>query len=489
MFELNSLYDNYSGQTPEALMAILRKELAQYVGLGFSKEIASIEKCFGIAKEYTDKFQKKPNALKNDKGEFIRTSGEPYINHTLRVALILLHEKMVDSTVIIAAIMHDLYEDTCYSYEQAKNDFGEEVAKLIDCVTNVSDFLQEDNGCLLSDEEIDYSNVINKCSLNPIAFFIKFADRYDNLMTLESMPIQKQLKKVEDTKKYILPIVHRLKAKRFSDLLDDAIFSIEERTKNNGEINAYKYISRKITEGYYLQSTAKFITALKKCFVADNSLTVSDLKVDTPSIVQIYRSLLSEERRVTDFAQSDILYEVYLISEEYQQNDLIRTVAEKFVYDRKLNEYSVCKVEKNTVWVTDDIGNRYVIIPTNYETFNENRYGTLDIDTLSTSPESLDDDLLEDKITIFTPQMDKIVLPKNSTVIDFAFMVHTEIGLKMKLAKVNDRTTSVFTVLNNKDKVEILLSDKVEAKLNWLIYCETKNARRRLVKWFREQSE
>ena len=190
MFSLSNLYHDYSHQTAYELITLIEHELSNYLGLGYAGTISELKKCIIIAQEYTNHHQKSPKTqMYNSNGELVRKSGEPYINHTLRVVLILIHERLFDEDVLKAAIMHDLYEDTTYTYEDAKRDFDKDVADLINCVTNVSEDQQQKVDECISPEELDYAEIIRKCNEHKIAFYIKFADRLDNLMTLDSMPI------------------------------------------------------------------------------------------------------------------------------------------------------------------------------------------------------------------------------------------------------------------------------------------------------------
>ena len=152
MTSILELYENFTGTTTQSLKDQIRTELSQQIGIGFSGCKDRLERCFEQTEYYTNYCQKSGKQPTN--GVITRKSGEPYINHTLRVALILISEKVNDFDVIIASIMHDLFEDTTYTYEMAKREFGAVVADLINCVTNVAEAQQT-----LETTEVEAENI------------------------------------------------------------------------------------------------------------------------------------------------------------------------------------------------------------------------------------------------------------------------------------------------------------------------------------------
>lgn len=260
MFAIQDLYIDYVNQSTESLIQKIKFELSEKKGSGFDSCSAQLDKCIELTEEYTNKHQKVADYRRNEAGVHIRKSGEPYLNHTLRVALILIEENIVDSDVIFAAIMHDLYEDTAFTLDLAEKKFGENVAKLIECVTNVSEAQNEWENKLISAETIDYTNIINRCRNRKIAFYIKFADRLDNLSTLSAMPREKQIKKIEDTRKYLIPLMDMLGAKRFKSFILDAIYKIEQ---SFNDFDEYQYLRDKVRRSNAFKSaerTAAYIT-------------------------------------------------------------------------------------------------------------------------------------------------------------------------------------------------------------------------------------
>ena len=120
MFSLISLYKDYAHQSTRSLIGLIESELSDYPEFGHAYVINALKECISFTEDYINhNLKDADNKAKNEKGEYVRFSGEPYINHCLRVALILIHERLFDEDVLKAAIMHDLFEDTTFSYAEA----------------------------------------------------------------------------------------------------------------------------------------------------------------------------------------------------------------------------------------------------------------------------------------------------------------------------------------------------------------------------------
>lgn len=486
MFSLAILYQNYIHQNKEQLIELIESELSSFLGLGYASTISEIKKCIKIAEEYTNYHQKKPNKQKfNSNGEFVRKSGEPYINHPLRVALILIHERLFDEDVLKAAIMHDLYEDTTYSYENAKDDFNKEVAELINCVTNVSEYTKEiiDEG--ITPEEFDYAELIRKCNEHDkTAFYIKFADRLDNLMTLVAMPVDKQLKKIEDTKNYIYPLLKHFRANRFIRYFDSAIFKIEEDINHKKSSNLYNAINDRLLQ------TRAFDSIIPTFNLVEKSLKkyFSEIRLVRPTNYEIFRHLQNINKEIDDFSQSDLIYDIYLISLSEGSTPSLSEILKEFTVS-KLSDFSIESVDSNGFYFMDNIRNHYHAHLITSNAFNIQQYGDTDVDLIIATPNNIYDKLVSGEMIVFTPKHKKITVPIGSTVIDFAFVIHKAIGEHMIGAIVNDKRVPLYTKLKAGDVVEIIKGEypEPEVQLRWLLYCETKTAKQAIYKIINSQ--
>ncbi len=484
MFSIRDLYYEYRKQTPQELKSLLESELSSFLGAGYTKILSTLRKCIALTERYTNNHQKKKTSLTNPNGEVLRKSGEPYINHTLRVSLILVHERLFDTDVLLAAIMHDLFEDTTYSYEQALEDFNPQIADLIQCVTNVSEEQNQLYDNTLTSEEIDYSSITQKCGHNPMAYYIKFADRLDNLMTLDAMPIEKQQSKIEETEKYLLPLVQQFGAKRFESYIKNAIFKISENIKNDGTPNYYEVVDKRLAELWAFQSTKPAYKKLRQVFAIKSKL-FRDVRIVRPSIAEIYTIIDDNGGSFNTFKQEEIPYEMYFITNNEDAPPALEIVLKHFLNSKLLQGFYVSLITSDGFELHDSINNKYIIHFITSVDFNKKIHGSTDNKITITDPWTIDDDLsANDRIAVYTPEYDEVILLKDSTVVDFAFRIHKEIGARMIGAKVNDKIVPLHRRLQPKDKVEIITSKYPanEVDVNWMLYCTTKNAKREICK-------
>ncbi len=484
MFSIKDLYYEYWKQSPQELKRLLESELNTFWDDGYTKNFSTLKKCIALTEKYTNYHQKKQTTSISKPNEFLRKSGEPYINHTLRVALILVHERLFDIDVLLAAIMHDLFEDTTYSYQQAASDFNPQVADLILCVTNVSEEKKQPYDKTLTPEEIDYSSISQKCGRNLMAYYIKFADRLDNLMTLNAMPIENQLSKIEETKKYLLPLVRQFGAKRFESYIKNAIFKINESIKNDGSPNYYEAVEKRLARLWAFQSTTPTYKKLRDTFSIKSKL-FKEVRLVYPSIAEIYHAVKERGVSVNSFKQEEITYELYFIANNDEAPPSLESVVETFLTSKTLQGFYISLITNDGFELRDDVNNKYIVHLISNLDFNKKLYGSSDNEITITDPWTIDDDLSStERIAVYTPDYDKVMLLNGSTVIDFAFRIHKEIGARMTAAKVNDRLVPLHRRLKPKDKVEIITS-KTSAStvdVSWLLYCATKNAKREICK-------
>lgn len=488
MLAIPDLYIDYTNRTPEELTSQALTTLSGLLGSGYSETKKKIQYCIDLTREYTNKHQKDTSPERfNSNGEYVRKSGEPYINHVLRVALILIHERLFDTNVLRAAIMHDLFEDTDFTYENACALFNKEVADLMLCVTNVSESnLKSQLDEYISSEEIDYAGIVNRCSSNKMALYIKFADRLDNLMTMESMPPEKQAKKVKATEDYMYPLLKQLQANRFLTYIENAVFNIKERLSNNP--SEYDAVQSRLNHLCVFTSVEDTFRHIFTAFCSpnkslDNKRPFKDARLQFPTIYELARHFKEKNIKLDSFNQSDLYFKIFLISNDEVIPDY-KSALEIFLSSVELSEYAIEQITSAGFNFIDDIRNHYRVILTTSDAFNLQQYGSTEVDLPITTPEKIDDDFYAEQIEVFTPDQDQIRLPKGSTVIDFAFKIHQEVGDRMIGARVNGRNVSIKTPLKENDVVDIIITDYPQSltQLNWIMHCVTKNAKRCICK-------
>lgn len=480
MFSLTKMYTNYKQHTPEYLENLIRSEIQENFGASSIEKIAIINKCFKITKEYTNNHPKPTKKVKrNEKGEVVRISGEPYVNHTYRVALILFHEKFLDFELILAAIMHDLFEDTTYTYEDAKRDFGTDVAEYIRCVSNYSDVATDEYDPDETEEEKDYQTMLELCKERKLAFFIKFADRLDNLYTIDCMLAYKQNQKIKDTKKYLLPLIQQIGAHRFEALINDVAFKIDECITSGCDNNSYRYLEHALQQNRALKSTKSTLKQLETFCKRQSKL--NRIELVSPTIYEIYQELNGAP--LTSFSQENIIHKVYFIYNNLAVTPSLKDIVVDFIRAPEFQSYAISKINPDGFYFFDKIGNTYKAIIISSPDYQSYRFGNIDVEDLY-FPDS------NETITVFTPKGDPIKLPVGATVIDFAFAIHKEVGRYMigatienkKMERPEIEAKDIRMELNDGDIVRIIPSGykEPEVTLSWVRHCQTHEAKKKI---------
>ena len=430
-----------------------------------------------------------------------RKDGTPYIVHPVEVAYIL-SEFDFDEDVICAALLHDTVEDCGYSLKQIEIDFNKNVANLVDSVSAIDettytynqDNLFEDPEFVKSSmEDQTFKKLIALGKKNPCGFCIKFADRLHNLRTIESFNYSKQLEKVRETEKWILPIAKKLGAEFFFRAIQNECFRVVNRQQGEQYFASYKFYhktNRRNLEkmSQYLQSS--FSTNFVKQILIHDVLeykVFDDLK-------EIYKNLNIEKVtqgqliRVTN-------YNMYLIYDNSNYKNVLKDVLlgidKKLaglvkVLDAKIGRFT----QKPYFVLEDDLQNKY-----NLYIMTKNEYRICQIGTLDGQveiDENDEEELGSDWIRVKTRSGERKYMPKDATVLDFAFKLHEDLGFGFDYAVINNSKTKFppYTKLNDGDQVEIMVvrdsngEIKNNAQIKWLAYANTEQAKRKLIKYF-----
>ncbi|MBQ5989675.1 MAG: bifunctional (p)ppGpp synthetase/guanosine-3',5'-bis(diphosphate) 3'-pyrophosphohydrolase [Oscillospiraceae bacterium] len=442
-----------------------------------------------------------------------RTSGEPYIVHPVSVAYILL-ELGMDTDTICAAMLHDVVEDTDATLEDIQKKFGQDVACLVDGVTKLSKA-----PIFNQDEQLaeNVRKILLAMSRDIRVMLIKLCDRLHNMRTLACRPGAKQRKAALETMNIYAPIAHRLGIKSIKDELEDLAFhyldpyayseiehileikkderdlfiakikeKISERFKSenfkrppqiDGRVKSiygiYKkiYINRKSIEEVYDKYAVRIIVDTQlECY---NVLgIIHEMFRPIPNRFKDYISTpkanMYQSLHTSVISKEGITFEVQIRTWEMHQ------VAEYGIaahWKYKEGIQSRDKMESRLAWirqvleaqqVTDDVEEIVRIIKT---------------------------DLTSDDITVFTPKADSFTLPVDSTVIDFAYRVHTQIGHRMIGAKVDGKIVPLDYKLSTGDIIEIQTSKDESRGPNrsWLEIAKTNEAKAKIRAWFKKE--
>lgn len=456
----------------------------------------------------TEGFLLAANAHKDQR----RRSGEPYMYHPLAVATIIAGEMGMGRTSIIAALLHDVVEDTEYTLDYIKEHFGEKVAQIVDGVTKLTN--EDFDANVRSLQAETFRKVIMSMSYDIRVILVKLADRLHNMRTLGSMPHHKQLKIASETTQIYAPVAYRLGLYKVKLELDDLCL---------------KYINPQVFESVQKQLAEVRDRKIKELedFLAPvkSDLEKQGVKVRT---MAIERNVSSVWERMVKFGMSlEEVYDVYVariiidcpnIEDEkvkcwetfaaftkyyYPDNKKMRD----WVSFPKTNGYSSIHavfMNQNGNWVEtqirtermDEIAENGFAAYWKYRDKNSTAESGLDLwmkvvkdlvkqadENHASAIEFIDNfklDLFNDEIFVFTPKGDKITLPKGSTVLDFAYNIHSDLGNHCVGANINKKLSPIQTELKMGDQVEIITSEHQEPQEKWFDYLATSSAKSRL---------
>lgn len=435
-----------------------------------------------------------------------RKSGEAYIFHPIAVAKIVASEIGLDATSIIAALLHDVVEDTEYNLADIEQMFGETVARIVDGLTKIS-ALEYDSDVSLQAE--NFRKMLLTLSEDIRVIIIKIADRLHNMQTMDSMPEDKQVKIASETLYIYAPMAHRIGLYNIKTELEDLGLKYTEP-------EVYKDILSKIKDSkeeqdLYIKEFSKVI----KDSLDDEKLDY-EIKGRPKSIFSIRRKMITQTvtfDEVYDKFAVRIIYKSDAESEKFFAWKIYSIVTDHFrpnpmrlrdwISSPKSTGYEALHITvmgPKGRWVEvqirsermNEIAEKGYAAHYKYKN-TEKEDGGLDnwLDKLQESLENEDInavDFVEEfklnlyakEIFVFTPKGDLYSLPKGSTTLDFGFHVHTEVGLHTRGAKVNGKLVPLSHELKSGDQVEIITSEKSKPSANWLNFVVTGRARSKI---------
>ena len=444
-----------------------------------------------------------------------RKTGEAYIFHPLAVARIVANEIGLDSISIAAALLHDVVEDTKYTIEEIKNQLGPSVAKIVDGLTKIS-HLKKDTDISLQAE--NFRKMLLTLNDDIRVIIIKIADRLHNMQTLEVMPEEKQLKTSSETMYIYAPLAHRIGLYNVKTELEDLSLKYKDSEK-------YFHVKNKIEEGEksqinYIKSFSNFVSStLKKeglkYYIKGRSKSIYSIysKMETQNIPfeKIYDKFairIVYESNVSD--EKFLAWKIYsIITDHFTPNP---TRLRDWITAPKSNGYEALHITvngPNNKWVEVQIRSErmHEIAEKGYAAHYKYKDGVqkdLGIENwIDRLKEVLEDntgnaiDFVEDfklnlyaeEIFVFTPTGELKSIPKFSTALDFAFSIHTEIGMKTRGARVNGVLVPLSKVLKSGDQIEIITSENIKPTANWLDFVQTSRARSKIKSSLNEEKK
>jgi len=434
-----------------------------------------------------------------------RKSGEPYILHPIAVAKIVNQEIGLGAKSITTALLHDVVEDTDYSLDNVKRDFGPKISSLIDGLTKISDTYDKESSSSMQAE--NFRKMLMTLSDDMRVILIKIADRLHNMRTLDSLPEHKRMKVAGETIFLYAPLAHRLGLFAIKSELEDLSFKFRQP-------QIYEEIASKLK-----LSEKKYMSFLNKfSFPIIDKLTEAGFKFDISSrpksVFSIWKKMQAKNvpfEEIYDVLAVRIVFEsIPDIPEKTQCWNIYSTITDSYLPkpDRlrdwvsrpKPNGYEALHVTvmgPEGKWVEvqirstrmDEIAERGYAAHWKYKG-EGSQESELDkwikkIRLMLENPledpiEFLDEfkmNLFSSEIMVFTPKGKLVSLPKGASALDFAYEIHTEIGNKAIGAKINYKLNPVSAVLMSGDQVEIITSDIAKPEKEWLSFVRTSKAK------------
>ena len=453
-----------------------------------------------------------------------RRSGEPYMLHPIAVAQIVVDDIGLGYKSIAAALMHDVVEDTDYTVEDLRERFGDKIASLVDGLTKIKNVLDYEDkkkmGSPQSMQAENFKRILLTLNDDPRVVLIKLADRLHNCRTIEFMPEHKRDKILSETMFVFIPLAHRL-----------GLYGIKSELENiwlrYKEPEAYAEIDAKIRRN--IEERGKEMTAFVEPI--ETALTKAGFKFEIKKRVKTpYSAWHKMQVKQISFEQVYDLFAIRIIfdpdpnSTETERDQcyhvfstitgIYRYMPERirdWVRHPKSNGYEALHctlLSPSGIWVEvqirtrrmDDIAEKGIAA---HWTYKQNGYiGDSEMDLwlsrikeILVNPdvnalELLDiihNDLTSTEIYVFTPKGEQRSIEKGATVLDFAYLIHTEIGNKAIAAKVNQRLVSLSHVVKTGDQVEIITAEEEHPKREWLQFLKTRRARSLVMDYFKNE--
>lgn len=454
----------------------------------------------------TNAFRFALEAHKNDR----RASGEPYISHPYEVAMILANEMPIDDISVASALLHDVVEDTKFTSKDIRAEFGNEVAEIVEGATQIEGIFENYEVKAVE----SFKKLLLSMTSDVRIILVKFADRLHNLRTLDFLSASRQIRIAQETLEIFAPFAHRFGLSNIKTEMEDLSFKYIDK-------QLYDEIARKLKERKKERDKfiKKFIEPIEEALKKENYKF--EINGRAKHIYSIYRKMMNRNKSFDEiydlfavrvildtdnkydcFSVYGIISQIFIpvperfkdyislpkqngyqsihttvVSREGKLVELqIRTkdmheIAEKgiaahwkYKEDVKINDK---KLDEWMKWIRDTIENA-----------GKEDYSSKQL------IESFKMNLYQDEIYCFTPKGELKILPKNSTPVDFAFAIHTEVGMRCIGAKVNGKIISLDTPLKSGSQVEILTSKNQTPKRDWEKIVVTQKAKSDIRKYF-----
>jgi GTP diphosphokinase / guanosine-3',5'-bis(diphosphate) 3'-diphosphatase len=443
----------------------------------------------------------------------LRESGEPYFYHAIEVAMIVAREIPLDDISVAAALLHDVVEDTEYDIKHIREEFGNTIADIVDGSTKISDIFRS--------HEITQAENYRKLLLSMVndirVMLIKFADRLHNMRTLQYLSPDRQQRIARETLEIYAPFAHRFGLGKVKWELEDLSFKYLYSTEYDSIAWTLKE-KRRERETYI----KKFVSPIEKRLLEEGFKfevvgrpkhlwsIYNKMKRRNKALEELYdlfavRIIVDTENNNECFQVYGIISEIYIPIPERFKNYIsvpkkngyqsIHTtvvgpegkMVEVQIRTRKMHEVAEkgvaahWKYKDTSAYVDPDMEQWISWVRDIFENPSE-------VDTPAQQLlESFKLNLYQNEIYVFTPKGELRILPKGSTPVDFAFDIHTKVGLHCIGAKVNGRIVPLSTILQSGDQIEIITSKNQTPNVDWEKFVVTHKAKSHVRRWRKEE--
>ncbi|GIK60484.1 MAG: bifunctional (p)ppGpp synthetase/guanosine-3',5'-bis(diphosphate) 3'-pyrophosphohydrolase [Ignavibacteriota bacterium] len=444
----------------------------------------------------------------------LRASGEPYFYHPYEVAMIVVEEFPLDDITVVATLLHDVVEDTDFDLNLMRKEFGEEVTEIVDGVTKISGIFK---GQDITKAE-NYRKMLLSMVKDVRVILVKFADRLHNMRTLEFVSPDKQKRIAQETLEIYAPFAHRFGLARVKWELEDLSFKYLNRDTYEELVGKVKS-TRKEREAYI----KRFSDPIRKKL--DEYKLKYEMGGRPKHFYSIYRKMM---KRNKPFEEIYDLFALRIILDTENTNECYTTlgiVNQMYlpVPDRFKDYISIPKNNNYQSIHTTVIGPEGRLVEVQIRTkkmheiaerglaahwkYKEDKTTTdKDLENWlnwirdifegagkdETRKEILEDfklNLYQDEIYVFTPKGELRRLPIDSTPVDFAFEIHSNVGYQCIGAKINGKIVPLDTPLHSGDQIEIITSKNQHPNKNWLKFVKTQKAKSAIRKWMNKEEE
>lgn len=438
-----------------------------------------------------------------------RKSGEPYIMHPVAVAKIVAEELRLGANPIIAAFLHDVVEDTPYTIEDIAERFGDDVAFLVDVVTKK----KKKSSSVQSSQIENYKQMLNSLHYDIRALLIKLSDRLHNMRTLSSMRPDKQMKIAGETDYFYAPLAHRLGLYYIKREMENLSFRYRcprDYALIDGEL------SKELKERE--QDLKSFMFEIER-LLENNDILMARTEIYSRGPYSAWRKM---HDRGCDFAHVDDKYYIRIIypnTHDYSEKDMSLKIysiltdrfkekpgsVANFIDSPKENgyqSYHVTLLTPQGTWVEVHISSERMIRKSQFGCIAEStetnitnwlekfKHVLQEMATRGKEVEYMDgvtSSFYNDDIIAYTPDGKGIILPKGATALDFAFEIHSELGIHAQYARINGQLKSIKTELQRGDVVKIGSNEEVTPKSDWLNHVSTFKAKSHINNFLNKQ--